>query len=267
MPSRRRPSRFPRRVRRLARALLPRARRHVENQPRPTLERVVGRAAMLLATTERLPSSAEAVRIVLESILSVPRHTNLEQVTSEIINEPPPPVNIIDVNNEEEVRATPREEVIVEISSDEELPSLEELLQPPAPIQNSIQERDPCSVCWDKPQQCSILPCAHKYCGTCPAEVFQRDPRCPLCRRRFVNVAPLVGVPETAIIPLHPPIRTNQTNQIQPINTRNILDNFSPPNAHNLVQCRACGASVNNTPSRVLRHFRGCPRTLGQHLD
>ena len=65
---RRRPNRLPRRVRRLLRLALARARRHFRHQPRPTLEQVVDTVATLEVQLERHPSARRAVTIMQDII-------------------------------------------------------------------------------------------------------------------------------------------------------------------------------------------------------
>ena len=101
MPGRRRrPGRFPRRVRKQFRLFLTRARRTIRTQPQPTLTTVLSLAATLEATLERLPSARDALPYLPfvntasaasdagDNTENVPSIENeLDAVTHEILND------------------------------------------------------------------------------------------------------------------------------------------------------------------------------------
>lgn len=44
-------------------------------------------------------------------------------------------------------------------------------------------EQETCPICFEEMWHTAAWSCLHKACYRCASEIFQRDPRCPLCRR------------------------------------------------------------------------------------
>lgn len=270
MPPRRRPNRFPRRVRHLLKVALTRARRHLAHQPRPTLESVVAAAAHLEAQLELLPSARRALELMRTSL----------SILEEPIYQPP-------------LREAPLEsgpEVISEASNParSESPPLPTFL-PEIPLK--LQE---CTICFERKNDV-ILNCGggHAFCGQCPAQIYRRDAKCPMCRRNFDLLTPLYNVPILNILPLADrctvlpdfelfemtapelelpadfepdwalpgPEEDWDLEETIPheIHQRpvNLLDAYSQPE-NGMVRCGGCHVWLLNNPTHLIRHSTRC---------
>ena len=177
---RRRPNRLPRRVRRLLRLALARARRHFRHQPRPTLEQVVDTVATLEVQLERHPSARQAV-------------TLMQDIIEDLNNTTQPPLREAFLDTSPEVSSAAQNE---------------NFNSPPDSPLPSFQHHDPpqdneCPVCFERRNDV-ILNCVgrHAFCGQCPSRIYQHDAKCPLCRDSFDEVTPLFGTPILNILPL-----------------------------------------------------------------
>jgi len=292
MPPRRRPNRFPRRVRRLLTLSLARARRRSTHQPRPTLETIVGTAAQLEVQLEQLPSARRAIQII-----------------QEILNEPPIQLPQREANTtpgpEPDPTGSAENPIELDLDSEPDSPL------PDPGLHRNLQSEE-CPICYERPQQV-LLNCSgrHSFCGHCPSKIYKRSAKCPLCRDDFNEIAPLYGVPVLELLPLTErcsilpeyelfemtpaeipnsnvtPLMNSprdedfgletiedwdaeyQPHTPSPLRNRpgrnNIFHSFSPPQSSQ-VQCLGCHAYLNNDPMRILRHSRQCPVLMHSYL-
>lgn len=186
MPGRHRPNRMPRRVRQLLRAALARAGRRVQHLPRPTLETVVDAAAHFQALAHRIPNSQRLLSTI-----------------QEILNEPPLPVTEARPHSEPrpETQSSVAQER-VNIDTDDSINEQPDSPLPVVDLTNHLRN-ETCPICCDRLQEV-LLNCQgrHALCGHCPAHIYKRTAKCPLCRDYFTEVAPLYGTPILNILPL-----------------------------------------------------------------
>ena len=175
---RRRPNRFPRRVRRLLQLALARARRHSRHQPRPMVEEIVETAAHLQVQVERRPNGRQALAIIQEIVRDLESY------------EPP--------SREAHLDPSPEASSVAH----------EYLESPPDSPHPSFRHHDPpqdneCPVCFERKNDV-LLNCVgrHAFCGQGPSRIYQHDAKCPLCRDSFDEATPLFGTPILNILPL-----------------------------------------------------------------
>jgi hypothetical protein len=60
-----------------------------------------------------------------------------------------------------------------------------------APHQSSGE--DACFICMEKPQDAVLLECGHSgLCVTCASMLWERERRCPLCRKRIAGIMRII---------------------------------------------------------------------------
>lgn len=124
-------------------------------------------------------------------------------------------------------QAETQEETSSELT-DGELPSPRAALSPcctpptPKPITSEDEviyevEQTPddlCTICITDPEACSLDPCAHRLCGSCPATIQKTmaghtetgQLKCPMCRTVVKRLVPLEGIKLIELVPLQSPV-------------------------------------------------------------